>query len=740
MNLPPSNSEQSGFERLDSRIQRWIWAEGWTTLRDAQSQAIPALINADQDVIIAAATASGKTEAAFFPILSNLLVQEDDLGSVLYVSPLKALINDQWDRLSDLCSSLDIPVIGWHGDVSASKKHKFLKKPHGVLLITPESLEALFVNRGTSISGIFANLKYIVIDELHAFIGMERGKQLQSLMHRAELAAGRKVPRVGLSATLGDMFLAAEFLRNQNPDAVKMIVSKDRGQKLDVVVKGYINPASNSHSSNPNDLEQHAHSCDYDIAKHLYEALRNSSNLIFPNSRSAVETYSDNLRHLCEKDGIPNVFWPHHGNLSKEIREETEQALKDKTRPATAICTTTLELGIDIGAVASIAQIGSPPSVASLRQRLGRSGRRQGESAILRNYCIEPEITVTSNLSDCIHEGLLQTIAMIVLLVEGWFEPPHTRGLHASTLVQQILSIIAEKGGVTAAALWKVLIETGPFGNMEKQDFISLLRNLGERKLITQESSGILLHGELGEKLVNHYEFYCAFKSEDEYRLESNGKSLGSISLNNPLTPQQGLIFAGRRWRVLDVNQEAKRVTVAPDKGGAPPSFEGAGGALIHHKVRLKMFEILSDNAPLTFLDPTATLMLQNARRYFIDAHLEQRIAIESGSSLLLLTWQGDMVNNTLALMLGSMGLSATNEGVCVAIQKTNLTGLRNAIQKILANGYISPSQLLADVKNLEHEKWDWALPLNVLEKSFTTSALEPELALAYLTKIVSKI
>ncbi len=740
MNLPPSNSEQSGFERLDSRIQRWIWAEGWTTLRDAQSQAIPALINADQDVIIAAATASGKTEAAFFPILSNLLAQEDNLGSVLYVSPLKALINDQWDRLSDLCASLDIPVIGWHGDVSASKKHKFLKKPHGVLLITPESLEALFVNRGTSISGTFANLKYIVVDELHAFIGIERGKQLQSLMHRAELAAGRKVPRVGLSATLGDMFLAAEFLRNQNPDAVKMIVSKDRGQKLNVVVKGYIKPAISSHSPTPNDVDEQALSCDYEIARHLYETLRNSSNLIFPNSRTSVELYSDNLRHLCEQDGIPNVFWPHHGNLSKEIREETEQALKDKTRPATAICTTTLELGIDIGAVASIAQIGSPPSVASLRQRLGRSGRRQSESAILRNYCIEPEITVTSNLSDCIHEGLLQTIAMIVLLVEGWFEPPHTRGLHASTLVQQILSIIAEKGGVTAAALWEVLIETGPFGNMDKQDFISLLRSLGERKLITQGSSRILLHGELGEKLVNHYEFYCAFKSKDEYRLESNGKSLGSISLNNPLTPQQGLIFAGRRWRVLDVNQEAKRVTVAPDKGGAPPFFEVAGGALIHHKVRLKMFEILSDNAPLKFLDPTATQMLQNARRYFIDAHLEQRIVIESGSSLLLLTWQGDMVNNTLALMLGSVGLSASNEGVCVAIQKTSLTGLRNAIQKILATGHISTSQLLADVKNLEREKWDWALPLNVLEKSFTTSALEPELAIAYLTKIVKKI
>ncbi|MCQ9186523.1 DEAD/DEAH box helicase, partial [Streptomyces sp. IBSBF 2953] len=211
-------------------------------MRDAQEWAISALVEADRDVIIAASTAAGKTEAAFLPILTNLMNHPDPAGAVLYISPLKALINDQWDRLSRLCEQLDLPVVAWHGDVSASKKHKFLKSPKGVLLITPESLEALFLNRGSSLAGLFQNLRYIVVDELHAFIGSERGKQLQSLMQRVELVAGKALPRVGLSATLGDMSLASEFLRPGHPQRVQVIESKSSGQNLQVQVRGYVMP------------------------------------------------------------------------------------------------------------------------------------------------------------------------------------------------------------------------------------------------------------------------------------------------------------------------------------------------------------------------------------------------------------------------------------------------------------------------------------------------------------------
>ena len=228
----------SNLELLDTRIQRWVWQKGWTGLRDAQEEAIPALLEAANDVIIAAATASGKTEAAFLPILSKLVDSGEEMGVALYISPLKALINDQWGRLDQLCEELDIPVVPWHGDIAQSRKRKFMSRPQGVLLITPESLEAQFVRRGHEIRRFFGELQYVVVDELHAFIGSDRGKQLQSLMQRIEYAIERRVTRIGLSATLGDPLLAAAFLRPDGPPA-QIIESKAAAQELRVQLRGY---------------------------------------------------------------------------------------------------------------------------------------------------------------------------------------------------------------------------------------------------------------------------------------------------------------------------------------------------------------------------------------------------------------------------------------------------------------------------------------------------------------------
>ncbi len=218
----------SSFHLLDERIQRYIWAEGWEALHEAQEAAIPLVIGANQDVIVAAATAAGKTEAAFLPALTQVLAH-DGAGLIVYISPLKALINDQFGRLDRLCEQLEIPVWPWHGDISASIKARFLKQHNGVLLITPESLEAMLCNRGTAVASTFGNLTFLIVDELHAFIGTERGKQLQSLMHRMERSIARTVPRIGLSATLGDMQLAADFLRPGKGTSVTIVESYSSG-------------------------------------------------------------------------------------------------------------------------------------------------------------------------------------------------------------------------------------------------------------------------------------------------------------------------------------------------------------------------------------------------------------------------------------------------------------------------------------------------------------------------------
>ena len=735
MSLPPLNSDSCSFSLLDPRIQRWIWDEGWTSLRDAQEQAVPALVDADQDVIIAAATAAGKTEAAFLPILTHLLNHCDVPGSVLYISPLKALINDQWDRLGRLCEQLEIPVVAWHGDIAASKKHRFLKSPEGVLLITPESLEALFVNRGSTLGAVFKNLRYIVIDELHAFIGSERGKQLQSLMHRVELVVGRTLPRVGLSATLGDMKMASEFLCPRRHEGVMVIESKSAGQTLQIQLRGYIQSPMckllEARDKTEADEEPEDHSApDFAIAEHLYKVLRGSNNLVFPNSRTQVESYADRLRRCCERDAVPNEFWPHHGSLSKDLREQSEQALKSGEYPATGICTSTLELGIDIGSIKNVVQIGSPPSVASLRQRLGRSGRRPGEPAILRAYCKEQPLDTNSTLSDQLRQGLVQTIAMIRLLTQSWFEPPRTQGVHASTLVQQCLSIIAQCGGATAPELWRRLVADGAFTRTEKADFVELLKSLGAKELISQESSGLLLPGAIGERLVNHYEFYSAFTSDEEFRLVCAGKPLGSVPVSRPLTKDQRIIFGGRRWQVQDVDLEAKVIVVSPSRGGAPPYFEGLG-AMIHDRVRQEMRAVLTEKTPCPFIDRTAQALLDEARQTFAALGLAEQHIIKKGSSCQIVSWLGDRANDALCLLLNHAGVSCGSEGLLISTNADS-DKLMHALGRVAALDASDLKTLLADVKNMRREKWDWALPESLLMKSFASISLDIETAIGF--------
>ena len=397
-NSPSSDSEprSRSFESLDRRIQRWVWASGWTELRDAQERAIPLILGADKDVIIAASTASGKTEAAFLPILTNLAKDEGGPALAMYVGPLKALINDQWQRLEGLVESLEIPVTPWHGDITATRKRAFLENPSGCLLITPESVEALLMRHGSNLSGLFAALRYVVIDELHSFIGSERGKQLQSQLCRIESVLQRRVCRIGLSATLGDMDGAKAYLRPEDPGGVALIVANEGGQELRALIRGIRNPAmqrvGNTGTEDEGIPDLAAKEA---IVADLFRVMRGTNNLVFPNSRSAVEFFADRLRRRCEETRVPNEFWPHHGSLSKEIREETEAALKQRERPATAICTNTLELGIDIGSVKSVAQIGPRPQSPAFASGLGGPDAGRGS----RRFCAVTRLKTSSRPS-----------------------------------------------------------------------------------------------------------------------------------------------------------------------------------------------------------------------------------------------------------------------------------------------------------------------------------------------------
>jgi ATP-dependent Lhr-like helicase len=739
----------SNLELLDTRIQRWVWQKGWTGLRDAQEEAIPALLEAANDVIIAAATASGKTEAAFLPVLSKLVGSGEEMGVALYISPLKALINDQWGRLDQLCEELDIPVVPWHGDIAQSRKRKFMSRPQGVLLITPESLEAQFVRRGHEIRRFFGELQYVVVDELHAFIGSDRGKQLQSLMQRIEYAIERRVTRVGLSATLGDPLLAAAFLRPDGPSA-QIIESKAAAQELRVQLRGYRielateienqasseEPGAEIDTRRPKDVaEAQAYES---MADHLFKVLHGSNNLLFPNSRSRVEYFSDLLRRRCEREGIPNEFWPHHGSLSREIREDAEAALKAGDRPATAICTTTLELGIDIGAVKSVAQIGPPPSVASLRQRLGRSGRRVGEPAILRAYVTEQDVTADSSLSDRLREGLLQTAASIRLLLAKWVEPPREGGLHLSTLVQQVLSMIAERGGTSAVEISRTLVANGPFSGLKPADLMTLLRELARHELVVQESSGALLLGSVGERMVGRYDFFAAFASREEWQIVENGRTLGTLPIDSPVFEGMCIIFGGRRWRILSISTEPAVLTVTPDPSGQPPRFD-SGRPMVHERVRWEMRKMLEEDTEVAFLDTNAQALLSEARKFYRDAGLAERFVLRDSKALLLLPWAGDFAQNALVLLLRSLGLeTGSNDGLLVRCEGWDLDRLADACSDIVSLETVDLLSMLKEVENLGQGKWDWALPRELLVQSYASMHLDIPGAKELAAKVVA--
>ncbi len=715
------------FDRLAPALQRWIWREGWDELRDIQEQAIPLILDG-RDVLISSATASGKTEAAFLPICTALAGVTDGLG-VLYVAPLKALINDQARRLEAIFEAIDLPVTPWHGDVSSSIKRRLIDQPRGGLLITPESLEALFVTRGSSMPRIAADLHYVVIDELHAFIGTERGRQLQSLLHRVEIAAKRRLPRIALSATLGDLDLAAEFLRPGAHQGVERVTSSALGREVQLQVRGYrvtpppLHPGADGgpvEEARPDDVST---GDDIAIGQHLYATLRGGMHLVFANRRTEVERFADLLRRLAEREGRPNEFFPHHGSLSRELREEAEERLQG-TRPTTVIATTTLELGIDIRAVDSIAQIGPPGSVASLRQRLGRSGRRPGAPSVLRAYVQEPETTASSPPQDQLRPSLVQAIAMIQLLIDRWVEPPAPAALHLSTLVQQVLSLTAQHGGFRAADAYRALCVSGPFSSVDQGTFAQLLRDLATHELVRQTHDDLIVLDLKGERIVNHFDFYAAFTVPDEWKLLTSGRPLGTLPVTFPLAPDLYLIFAGRRWRITGVNEERREVDLEPAPGGVPPQFGGAG-ALIHDRVRAEMKRVYLDTAVPRYLDAAARDLLAEGRDAFQRLRLHEHPFVRDGRDAIVFPWAGDRIMHTLALQLRARGLAVAHEAMSLVARDTSPHELHAHMRAIAGAGPADALTLAAAVENKHTEKHHVFLSDELLAADYASSQLD---------------
>lgn len=697
----------AAFDRLAPPLQRWLWEQGWTGLRPAQAEALLPILDGLQDVVIAAATASGKTEAAFLPLLTRLW-EGGGQGVVLYVAPMKALINDQWDRLGLICERLEIPVYPWHGDIGDAPRKRFMAAPRGIVLITPESLESLLFRRGAELRHLFGTLDAVVVDELHAFISCERGRQLQSLLHRLECALKRRVQRIGLSATLGDMGLAADFLRPGEKNKVRLIVSASEKKSLQLMVKAVMQGLGSD------DAGEAAH---ISIAALLFNGMREANYLIFPNSTGRVEFYADALRRHCERASLPLTFFPHHGRLGKSERESTEFELKRGHLPVSAICTSTLEMGIDIGSIRGVVQIGAPQTVAGLCQRIGRAGRRDGEAAELWQYCVTEEPAADSDCVVGLSEDLLQSIAVIQLFLAKWYEPPPARALHYSTLVQQLLSLIGERCGLTAAEAYRALCQGGPFREVQEADFIELLRSLVGHGLIMQDANRLLLHGPVGEKRVNHFTFFAAFQDSREYRLLNAGKELGTLPLKRSHGIGDALIFAGRRWRIAEIDHDKLRVDLIVAVAGKLPRTSGDGQP-VHDRVREEMRNLLAGTECPPWLDATATKVLTAARRQYVALKLAETALIVEGRQVYLFIWQGDATQNALVWMLRARGLFTKNLGICLQVVGASENEVGDALADIAASPPPEPAEILSRDEIGSPEKWDWALSDRLLFES----------------------
>ncbi|KPP98530.1 MAG: ATP-dependent helicase Lhr and Lhr-like helicase [Bacteroidetes bacterium HLUCCA01] len=717
------------YNKLDKRVQKWIFRQGWANLREIQSKAIQPILSADRDVLISASTAAGKTEAFFLPACSAIADQEQGFG-ILYVSPLKALINDQCRRLEELCDMLDMKVTPWHGDSLQSKKKQAKSKPSGVLLITPESFESLLVREPGWVKQSFGNLKYICIDEFHAFIGTERGQQLLSLLNRLEHLLNRistPIPRVALSATLGELEKVPLSLRpNQTIPCETITSSKDRST-LKVQVKGFNEPIDLTRSDSTEPAE-------YQICQEIYRLCRGGSHLVFANSRNRTESIAAQLTDFSEQKVVPNEFFPHHGSLAKELREELELRLQKDTIPTTAICTMTLELGIDIGKVNSIIQVTAPHSVSSLRQRLGRSGRRNSP-AVLRMLISENELNVNSNIIDKLRLELFQSLAMIrLLIVRNWYEPADTTQMHLSTLLHQTLAVTAQWGSIRVEQLYSLLCEQGPFNVITIPHFKQLLTQMGSTKLLQQLRSGELVLGIEGERLVNSHTFYAVFNTPEEYRIVTGNKTLGSLPVNSLILKDQHIILGGRRWRVTDIDEEKKVINVVSTKGGRPPKFNGSGMS-VHDVVRQEMFNIYTSgdyrielgDQKINFVDDNARQLFLEGSDFFKKSGLNYQSIVQSGQHCYLFSWMGDKTVNSLTVLLMRGGFVASSFAGVIEIQKTSPAVVERYLLDVI-NDHFPDETELAEVlpeQQKQIEKYDKYITEALLSEGYGKKAFD---------------
>ena len=719
------------FDRFPSFIKEFIYSHSWESLRDVQIAAAETLFETDNNLLLTSSTASGKTEAAFFPILTELYENPPTSIGVLYIAPLKSLINDQFYRIEELLDETEIKVTHWHGDVAQSKKRKLLDCPEGILQITPESLEAMLINRHNDIKRLFGDLRYVVLDEVHTLTGTDRGNQIICQLKRIEQVIGKSPRRVGLSATVGQ------------PDAVARWLSEGTGRLTDVPIFDnekirwrlgmehfYIQNSSFEQTPDKNG-DKSTQKATLDAGyEYTYDCVKGQKSLVFSNSREETEYVCATLRQIAKKRGERDIFLIHHGNLSAALREEAERKMKDGETHAVTCATVTMELGVDIGRLERILQIDSPHSVSAFLQRLGRSGRR-GQPPEMMFVFREEEPLPNAPLPDLIPWNLLQAIAIVQLYIEERFiEPPSEKKEPYSLLFHQTLSTLASFGEMSARELADKMLCLPPFRNISKEDYKTLLVSMLNSDLLEMTNEKGIIVGLAGERLLQSFKFYAVFSDSEDYTVRCESEEIGTITTAPPVGDRFAL--AGRVWEVLELDMPHKLIFVKGVEGKMEVSWPGKYGE-IHTKILERMKRVLEEDTVYPYLKDNARYRLEKARHTARNTGMLEHTTVHLGGfNYCMFPWLGTRSFRTLKRMLAliapEFSISGIESGGSCYITFRMEKGNMRALEERLASAFaaLKSTDMLVSQKELPvFEKYDEYVPAELLRSAFARDRLD---------------
>lgn len=727
-----NNDRQSEiFNKFSPFIRDYIYSHGWDNLRDVQCEAAECLFDSDDDLLITSSTASGKTEAAFFPIISEMYTELCDGVAVLYIAPLKSLINDQFLRLDELLEYAGIPVFHWHGDVAQSHKTKFLNDPRGILQITPESLESMLINRSNDIFRIFHNLKYVVIDEIHILTGTDRGNQIMCQLARIEHIIGHETRRIGLSATIGNCELAAKWLDGGRAHRVHVTKSDPGRIRWRLGLEHFYLQNDNFDQSSNTVTGDEAKSAINPAYEYIYDCVKDKKALVFSNSREETEYVTATLRQIAERRGEDDIFLIHHGNLSAALREEAEMKMKDESIQAVTCATVTMELGIDIGKLERIVQNDAPNSVTSFLQRLGRSGRR-GDPAEMMMVFSEENPLPNAPLPELIPWGLLRAIAIIQLYIEERFiEPPKIKKQPYSLCFQQTLSMLASCGELTPKALAEKVLSLPPFCEISKEDYKTLILSMLNNDYIEFTENKGLIIGLRGEKLINSFKFYAVFKDSEDFNVRCGSDEIGTVTSALPVGDRFAL--AGRVWEVEELDIARKLIYVKAVKGKMEISWPGDYGE-IHTRILERMKQVLEEDTVYPYLKPNAAARLAAARTVARNTNMTRHSVVHLGGyTWCMFPWLGTRSFRTLRKLIAAnsarFGISGIEFESCSYItfkmERANGRELVSELCDIIEREHPDPISLIANNDNPAFDKYDPFIPNELLRAAYAADKLD---------------